>query len=202
MTNLKSSFFYSVIFSTFIAITTIAANTQSTIPHKAITSEMNLAIINSQELVMLSTMGQEIRTKATSMEEKFHTELSKDEYELKKTIDDYKEKAPLMSQAARVSEENKIKELEDRYKNKARRMQEELNAFLQEEMTKLSLIIESEIPSFAEKSRFDVIFDAATGRIVYCKEELNTTSDLVAIVNNKTEQLAKEESKKAEKRTT
>lgn len=169
-----------------------------------IVAEMDLShrtgFINSYELMTASSMGMEIRAKASSMEEKFHQELLKDEEGLKKAVDEYKAKAPLMSQAARVSEENRLKDLEESYKNKARRMQEELNAFLQEETTKLSMIIEAEIQSFAQKNQFDVVFDIATGRIIYCEQALNKTSDLIAVVNAKTESLAKETSKPSDKK--
>ena len=171
----------------------------------AIVAEVGLShktgFINSYELMTSSAAGMEIRAKASSMEEKFHQELIKDEDGLKKAVDEYKAKAPLMSQAARVAEENRLKDLEESYKNKARRMQEELNAFLQEETTKLSMVIEGEIQSFAQKSGFDVIFDIATGRIVYCEQTLNKTSDLIALVNTKTETVAKSTNKQDDKKT-
>jgi|GEM_PF-5003578 len=204
MINVRNFLFSFLILSSITCVASKQAVAQPTLGGGAIVAEVNLShrtgFINSYELMTVSAMGMEIRAKASSTEEKFHQELSKDETALKKAVEEYKAKAPLMSQAARVSEENRLKDLEEAYKNKARRMQDELNAFLQEETTKLSMIIEAEIQSFAQKNEFDVVFDIATGRIVYCEQSLNKTSDLIALVNTKTESLAKEESKKADKK--
>lgn len=179
--------------------------TDQKIGGSSIIAEVNLSnrtgFINSYELMTASAMGMEIRSKAAVLEEKFHQELVKDEENLKKSFDDFQSKRPLMTQAAQVAEANRLKDLEESYKNKARRMQEELNAFLQEETTKLSMIIEAEIQSFAEVNGFNVVFDIATGRIVYCEQQLNKTPDLITLVNTKTESMAKEATKNEEKKT-
>jgi Skp family chaperone for outer membrane proteins len=206
MITMKKTLLSLLLFSTIGNAGTKQAASQPALVGSAIVAEVNLShrtgFINSYELMTLSALGAEIQAKAAAMEEKFRQELAKDEENLKKAVSEFQAKAPMMAQAAQIAEKNKLVDLEESYKNKAGRMQQELNAFLQEETTKLSMIIEAEIKTFAEKSGFDVVFDIATGRVVYCEQKLNKTADLIALVNTKTETLAKADAAKpAEKKT-
>jgi len=207
MITIKKTLFSLLLFSTVIypAIKQ-AAVVQPILAGPALVAEMSLAprtgFINSYELMTLSSLGMEIQAKAASMEEKFRLELARDEETLKKAASEFQAKSPMMSQAAQIAEKNKLVDLEESYKNKAGRMQQELNAFLQEETTKLSVIIEGNIKAFAQNNQFDVVIDVATGRVVYCEQKLNKTADLIALVNAETEKIAKPEAgKPAEKKT-
>jgi Skp family chaperone for outer membrane proteins len=152
----------------------------------------NPCFFDYAQFVNSSEMGKEMRSKLEKMETDFHAKAMQEEEKLKKLVEEYKSKAPLLSQSARASEENKIKEVEEQYRNMIRRMQQELSVLAEELGREIATLLESELKEFAQKNGYTVVFDIATGRIVYCQEALNKTDDIVALVNAKTEQYKKE----------
>jgi Skp family chaperone for outer membrane proteins len=153
----------------------------------------NPCFFNYSEFVSTSTIGIEMRNELVTMEEKFHKDAMQKEAALKELVEEYNSKKPMLSQAAKVSEENKLKSEEEQFRNMIRRMQQEMTAYAEELGKEMSALLEDELQVFAEKNGYDVIFDIATGRIVYCKEQLNKTADIVALVNEKTEKMKQEE---------
>jgi len=151
---------------------------------------LNAGFINSFEVMTSSKKGKEIRELISKKENEFQQKLLVEEKEITKIQESYKAKVAagaMIDDAALRKEKRKLEEKEEAYKIMIRGMQEDLNAMVQELTAELSGIVEAEIAQFAKQNNFDVIFDIATGRIVYCASHLNKTAALTTLVDNKIE---------------
>lgn len=156
---------------------------------------LNAGFINSFEVMTSSKKGKEIRELIAKKENEFQQRLLTEEKEITKLQEGYKAKlaaGSMIDEAALRKEKRKLEEKEESYKALVRGMQEDLNTLVQELTAELSKIVEAEIAQFAKDNKFEVIFDIATGRIIYCAEHLNKTSALTTLVDNKTMQKEKE----------
>lgn len=156
---------------------------------------LNAGFINSFEVMTSSKKGKEIREVIAKKESEFQQKLLAEEKEITKLQEGYKAKLAagnMIDEAALRKEKRKLEEKEEAYKILVRGMQEDLNTLVQELTAELSKVVEAEIAQFAKDNKFEVIFDIATGRIIYCADHLNKTAALTTLVDNKTMQKEKE----------
>lgn len=159
-------------------------------------------VINVQQIVMESDAGKaavaELQKKQQALEAQFQqlgNEMKTLQADLEKTRNDYMAKRSLMSSDAQMKEEKKIRDIERKIEElnaKAQRMmQDARNEMQMAEMQLMQPLMQEQIEvitAWAKEKNLTMVIDESSGRVIYKKESLDATKEVIQLVNKKHEQ--------------
>lgn len=159
-------------------------------------------VINLQQIVMESDSGKaavaELQKKQQALEAQFQqlgNEMKTLQADLEKTRNDYMAKRSLMSSDAQMKEEKKIRDIERKIEElnaKAQRMmQDARNEMQMAEMQLMQPLMQEQIEvitAWAKEKNLSMVIDEASGRVLYKKDSLDATKEVIQLVNKKHEQ--------------
>ncbi|GMU19747.1 MAG: hypothetical protein AMXMBFR12_09390 [Candidatus Babeliales bacterium] len=159
-------------------------------------------VINVQQIVMESDAGKaavaELQKKQQALEAQFQqlgNEMKTLQADLEKTRNDYMAKRSLMSSDAQMKEEKKIRDIERKIEElnaKAQRMmQDARNEMQMAEMQLMQPLMQEQIEvitAWAKEKNLTMVIDESSGRVIYKKDSLDATKEVIQLVNKKHEQ--------------
>lgn len=159
-------------------------------------------VINLQQIVMESDSGKmavaELQKKQQALEAQFQqmgSEMKRLQADLEKTRNDYMAKRSLMSSDAQMKEEKKIRDIERKIEelnaNAQRMMQDARNEMQMAEMQLMQPLMQEQIEvitAWAKEKNLSMVIDEASGRVIYKKDALDATKEVIQLVNKKHEQ--------------
>lgn len=159
-------------------------------------------VINLQQIVMESDSGKvavaELQKKQQALEAQFQqigAEMKRLQADLEKTRTDYMAKRSLMSSDAQMKEEKKIRDIERKIEelnaNAQRMMGDARNEMQMAEMQLMQPLMQEQIEvitAWAKEKNLSMVIDEASGRVLYKKDSLDATKEVIQLVNKKHEQ--------------
>lgn len=150
-------------------------------------SELNVTFVNTYTLMGGCMQGAKARSDIESKHISMANEIKKEEENIQQAVTEYKNKASMMSDAAKEKEEKRIMKLERDYKASVQDKKEELNIEMQMVTERLAKEVDEAIVQMAIENGYDVVFDTATGRAVYVSEKLDSTKQVLSSIDKKYE---------------
>lgn len=164
--------------------------------------EDKIKTVNVQKLVMESEPGKEAVEKLQKLQQAKEAEfqqlaadMKRLQSELEKARTDFMAKRSLMSSDAQMKEEKKIRDIERKIEelnaNAQRMMQDARNEMAMEEMRLMQPLMQDQIEvitAWAKEKDVYMVVDEGSGRVLYKKDGLDATNDVMKLVNKKHEQ--------------
>ncbi len=164
--------------------------------------EDKVKTVNVQSLVMESVPGKEAVQKLQALQQskeaefqKLAAQMKQFQGELEKSRSDFMAKRSLMSQDAQMKEEKKIRDIERKIEelnaNAQRMMQDARNELAMEEMKLMQPLMQDQIEviaAWAKERDLNMVIDENSGRVLYKKDGLDATGEVIKLVNKKHEQ--------------
>lgn len=164
--------------------------------------EDKIKTVNVQKLVMESEPGKEAVEKLQKLQQAKEAEfqqlaadMKRLQGELEKARNDFMAKRSLMSSDAQMKEEKKIRDIERKIEelnaNAQRMMQDARNEMAMEEMRLMQPLMQDQIEvitAWAKEKDVYMVVDEGSGRVLYKKDGLDATNDVMKLVNKKHEQ--------------
>lgn len=159
-------------------------------------------VVDVQQIVMESEAGKaavgELQKKQQALEAQFQqlgAEMKSAQADLEKTRNDYMAKRSLMNSDAQMKEEKKIRDIERKIEELnakgQRMMQDARNEMQMAEMQLMQPLMQEQmevIAAWAKEKNLALVIDASTGRVLYKKDSLDATKEVIQLVNKKHEQ--------------
>lgn len=159
-------------------------------------------VVNLQQIVMESDSGKtavaELQKKQQGLEAQFQqmgNEMKRLQADLEKSRNDYMAKRSLMSSDAQMKEEKRIRDIERKIEelnaNAQRMMQDARNEMQMAEMQLMQPLMQEQIEvitAWAKEKNLSMVIDEGSGRVLYKKDSLDATKEVIQIVNKKHEQ--------------
>lgn len=164
--------------------------------------DTKVAVVDAQKTILESEAGKaavgELQKKQQALEGQFQqlgNEMKTLQADLEKTRNDYMAKRSLMSSDAQMKEEKKIRDIERKIEElnaKAQRMmQDARNEMQMAEMQLMQPLMQEQmevIAAWAKEKNLSLVIDAKSGSVLYKKESLDATAEVIQLVNKKHEQ--------------
>lgn len=164
--------------------------------------EDKIKTVNVQKLVMESEPGKEAVEKLQKLQQAKEAEfqqlaadMKRLQADLEKARNDFMAKRSLMSSDAQMKEEKKIRDIERKIEelnaNAQRMMQDARNEMAMEEMRLMQPLMQDQIEvitAWAKEKDVFMVVDEGSGRVLYKKDGLDATNDVMKLVNKKHEQ--------------
>ena len=109
-------------------------------------------------------------------------ELKKLETSWNKLNDDYLKNERTMSKNDRKEKIKEINQTEQEFRNKQKKIQQELQTKQNSELQRIRIIVEKAINEYAEKNDYDLIL-RADGTTLFAKKYVDITQDIINILN-------------------
>lgn len=168
-----------VISETDRAVTTPVAVTQ-----KEFNYHTDTLYVNMQDVMVNCLQGKQAQ-KVVEAEEIKYTELAQKEQQRIVALDnDIKTKGSLLNVDERRKMENEFVTLQRDFQNKMQDWKNELQYTMQRETDAMIKEIEQASKILAQNSDKAVVVDAPTGRVLYLRDDRNSTNDMIALLDN------------------
>lgn len=146
---------------------------------------VTIGVVNIQQILFNIKEGQEIKKKLETAFNKKKAELQKDEEKIRKAKTEYDKKASVLSDKAKMRQQQEIQkmfiELEGtrkKYQEEIGKMERELTAPVLEKARKI-------VSEVAKSEKVDIALDAATTPIFYAKKTVDLTKKSIELYNKK-----------------
>lgn len=140
--------------------------------------------VNMQEVMGNCLQGKQAQ-KLVETEEIKYTELAQKEQQRMMSLDnDIRTKGSLLNADERRKMETEFATLERDFKNKMQDWRNELQYTMQSETDKMIKEIEQAAKILAENNDKAVVKDVPTGRVLYLRDDRNSTNDMIALLDN------------------
>lgn len=140
--------------------------------------------VNMQDVMLNCLQGKQAQ-KVVEAEELKYSELAQKEQQRMMTIkNDIDTKGSLLNMDERRKLENEFATLQRDFQNKVQDWRNELQYTMQRETDAMIKDIEQASKILAENADKSVVVDAPTGRVLYLREDRNSTHDMVALLDN------------------
>lgn len=143
----------------------------------------NILIVDFFEAAEKSAFGQDTQKSMREKADVMGKELQQDERNLTQAATEFKTKASTMNDAAREKEELRLKKMQREYAEKRQDYEEEIKGFSEKLMKDLGEEFTKAVTSYAQANDIDAVIDRATGRFIYVADQVNRTSDIVALMD-------------------
>lgn len=143
----------------------------------------DIIFVNMQDAMLQCAQGKEAQ-KIVESEERKYAEMAQKEQQrgaqLKNELDT---KATMVTADERRRMEKELKELERGFQGKMKDWQEELQYCMHKETDLMVKEIEQAARTLAQNLDMAAVIDAPTGRVLYLKDDKNSTFDLVTLLD-------------------
>jgi outer membrane protein len=151
-------------------------------------STLNIRFIESFSVMRNCSQGVEAGKKLDSKREQLGKEIQKDEQKMSQALNEFQSKATTLSEAAREKEEKNLRRMKTDYEAKVQESKYEMELAMQKTTEELAKDMEAAVTEVAKRDKLDAVVDSITGRVIYVKENLNITGQVVKEMNVKNEQ--------------
>jgi Skp family chaperone for outer membrane proteins len=170
---------------------------------KSATHAEKVGYVDTAKATSDSKEGQKKRQELEMKRTQLSTQLKKEEDVLIKQMEDFKTKAVSMSDMERDSEQKRLMKAERDLKSKVEEAELELKLAMQRAMDEIGKEIEAAVKDIAVAQNLDVVVDTRSGQVLYAKENVLYTQNLVKEMDkNYNVKVAKNSTVKSAQQTT
>lgn len=153
--------------------------------------------VNMQDAMLSSVQGKQAQKVVENEEMKYAEIAQKEQQRIMGIKNELDTQGSMLSADARRKLEKELADSQRGYQIKVQDWREELQFTMQKETDVMVKDIEQAAKVLAENANKAVVVDAPTGRILYLRDDRNSTNDLVALLDNQyTMKLAKKDNEK------
>jgi|GEM_PF-2667743 len=109
--------------------------------------------------------------------------IEEDKDKIAKAEAEFQAKASTLSLAAREKAEKELRKLKVDYSTKLQESEYEMKLAMHTSTEELSRDMEAAVQKIAKKNDYDAVVDTVSGRVLYVKEELNITDEVIKEMN-------------------
>lgn len=160
-------------------------------------SESQVLYVDMQQAMLQSKQGAEAQKLVEAEEKKYAEMAQKAQQEMIKVKTDLDQKASMMSPDARRTQEKKLGDMQRDFQNDMNDWKYELQFTMQRETDAMIKDIEIAAKELAKKADKKAVIDAQTGRALYLADEINSTNQLISVMDEQFTAKQKDKTKKA-----
>lgn len=157
-------------------------------PQPVKTTEFNyysdMIFVNMQDAMLNSLQGKQAQDVVGKEELKYAELAQREQQKIMQVKNELDTQGTMLSADARRKIEKEFTDLQRDYQNKVQDWKYELQYTMQRETDAMVRDIEQAAKVLAENANKAVVVDAPTGRILYLRDDRNSTNDLVALLDN------------------
>ncbi|MBF0441439.1 MAG: OmpH family outer membrane protein [Oligoflexales bacterium] len=184
-----------VFFGLLIAIVISPANGQGVVkPEKA---PVKYAVVDMQTVILNVTEGKNARAKLEKEIKAKESELMEKKKELDKMNKDWTSQAPLLSESARFEKQKEFQEKFLALRNEEMEFQKEIKAKEQRATQKIAMAVTGLVDDLAKQRGYEMVFETNSAGLLYLKEPLDLTKEVIAAYEVKSKSEKSEVSKTA-----
>lgn len=142
-----------------------------------------IGYVDTAKATTESKEGQKKRQELEAKRTQLSSQLKKEEDMLIKQMEQFKTKSATMSDIERDAEQKRLIKSERELKAKVEEAELELKMAMQRAMDDISKEIEKAVKEMAVAQNLDVVVDARSGQVLYAKDSVLLTEDLVSELN-------------------
>ena len=144
-----------------------------------VSAELKMGIVNLDQLFKEIPIYRESQEKIKKQFDPRARNLKTLEQEWSGLNEKYLKNETVMSDKEKKLLVEKIQSIETKFRSGQEKIQTDLQAVQQEELSKIRAIVESAITKYAEKNDFDIII-RADGTTLYAKKYINITQEIIS----------------------
>ena len=144
-----------------------------------VSAELKMGIVNLDQLFKEIPIYRESQEKIKKQFDPRARNLKTLEQEWSGLNEKYLKNETVMSDKEKKLLVEKIQSIETKFRSGQEKIQTDLQAVQQEELSKIRAIVESTITKYAEKNDFDIII-RADGTTLYAKKYINITQEIIS----------------------
>tara|TARA_Y100000389_G_C17436624_1_gene505946 strand:- start:1481 stop:1966 length:486 start_codon:yes stop_codon:yes gene_type:complete len=144
-----------------------------------VSAELKMGIVNLDQLFREIPIYKESQEKIKKQFDPRARNLKTLEQEWSGLNEKYLKNETIMSDKEKKLLVEKIQSIETKFRSGQEKIQTDLQAVQQEELSKIRAIVESTIAEYAEKNDFDIII-RADGTTLYAKKYINITQEIIS----------------------
>ena len=144
-----------------------------------VSAELKMGIVNLDQLFREIPIYKESQEKIKKQFDTRERNLKTLEQEWSGLNEKYLKNETIMSDKEKKLLVEKIQSIETKFRSGQEKIQTDLQAVQQEELSKIRAIVESTITEYAEKNDFDIII-RADGTTLYAKKYINITQEIIS----------------------
>tara|TARA_B100001094_G_scaffold269420_1_gene273618 strand:- start:11547 stop:12032 length:486 start_codon:yes stop_codon:yes gene_type:complete len=144
-----------------------------------VSAELKMGIVNLDQLFREIPIYKESQEKIKKQFDPRARNLKTLEQEWSGLNEKYLKNETIMSDKEKKLLVEKIQSIETKFRSGQEKIQTDLQAVQQEELSKIRAIVESTITEYAEKNDFDIII-RADGTTLYAKKYINITQEIIS----------------------
>ena len=144
-----------------------------------VSAELKMGIVNLDQLFREIPIYKESQEKIKKQFDPRARNLKTLEQEWSGLNEKYLKNETIMSDKEKKLLVEKIQSIETKFRSGQEKIQTDLRAVQQEELSKIRAIVESTITEYAEKNDFDIII-RADGTTLYAKKYINITQEIIS----------------------
>jgi len=178
MKELKMSLCRSLILVMTIGSMVLTARTGSAVA-KTGPGQDKYGIVDMQEVILNVEEGKKARAALETEIRAKEAELLKKREELDKMNNDWREQAPLLSEQARMQKQQEFQEKFMGLRNEEMNFQNEIKRKEQLATQKIALAVSQLVNDLAEKRGFEMVFETSSAGLLYLKNPVDLTDDVI-----------------------
>lgn len=145
--------------------------------------ESEVLYVDMQQAMLQSKQGAEAQKLVEAEEKKYAEMAQKAQQDMIKVKTDLDQKASMMSPEARRTQEKKLGDMQRDFQNNMNDWKYELQFTMQRETDAMIKDIEVAAKELGIKAGKKPVFDAQTGRALYLPDEMNSTDQLISVMD-------------------
>lgn len=140
--------------------------------------------VNMQQAMMESKQGQVAQATVEAKEKEFAQLAQQDQQRMVTLKTDLETKGSMLNADERRKLENEFNSLQRDYQGKMQGWRDDLQYIMQRETDVMIEQIQQAAKILADNAKKDLVVDVPTGRVLFIREDRDSTSDLVTILDN------------------
>jgi Skp family chaperone for outer membrane proteins len=144
---------------------------------------LHVGVIDTFEVMNNSVKGAQMRAAFEKRQQEVTKELMVEKERIEKEFTDFKAKSSILSESARKKDELRLRDAQLGYQQLVESKQNQLTIEMQELTGEIATVVEQQVQELARQHNFDLVFDSATGRILYHKASLDLTKETITLVD-------------------
>ena len=177
-------------------------NTSKTTEAPTKSERGSIGIVNAQEVMMASQIGQAAQQEIKQEQEKAFKRIQEREQEFVKAQKDLESKAKTLSPEAHAKEQKKLVKMQRDGEELIQSIKEEIQMLVYKKTEILDQELLAAAEEFAKLHGFDEVKDKTTGRSLYVAKHLDSSAELTKLLDTKYEAQLAQNSKSAKKAST
>lgn len=146
--------------------------------------ESEVLYIDMQQAMLQSKQGADAQKVVEAEEQKYAQMAQKAQQDMIKVKTELDQKASTMKPELLRTQEKKLGDMQRNYQNDMQDWRNELQFAMQRETDAMIKEIEAAAKDLATKAGKKAVIDSQTGRVLYLHDDLNSTNELISVMNS------------------